>query len=836
MPNIFQEFRYALRGFRKSPVLAGAALLSLALGIGANTAIFSLTDQVLLRSLPVKDPGQLVLFSAEGRKSGFVETNYDDQYAFSYPMYCDFRDRAPALAGVVARFPMRLSMSSGDRTELVQGDLVSGTYFGVLGVGTVLGRPLTPADDRLGSPNEVAVLSYDLWKNRFAMAPSVLNQTLRLNGRTFTIVGVAQRGFKGIAAGESADLFVPITLQPRLTQMFDGLPNRRGYWLNIFAHLKPDVSRQQAESAVNVFWRPILEEEARDTPRASQKYRAEFVARHLALMPGARGISAVRDQASGPLIVLMSMAGLLLLIACANIANLLIARAAGRQKEIAIRLAIGAGRGRLLRQLLTEGVSLSLAGGLLGILAAYWTGDLLLGFLPASPSMRGLSAQPDTRVLLFALALSIVNGVVFGLAPAWETFRTNVAATLKEQAAGAMGSAAQVRFRKALVIAQVGLSLVLLIGAGLFARSLFNLKQIDPGFRPDHLIAFAVQPSLNGYDQARTLSLYDRLHDDIAALPQVRGVALAEIALLSGDIDMSGIIVPGYEPKEGERMSVRENYVGPDYFSSMGIPLMMGREITKQDGPNTPEVAVINEQFAQKYFGAQNPIGRRFHFQRTAKKDDPGIEVVGVVRDGKHADLREDPETFVYYPYVQHESIMRMNIYVRTAQDPSALGSTLRAAVHRADPDLPVFDMKTIDQQIDEDVFAERLVAVLSTFFGALATLLAAIGLYGVMAYTVSRRTREIGLRMALGAARREVLRMVMREVGLLALLGVAIALPTAFALSRLIQAQLYNVKGNDPAIFAIASVVIAAVAAAAGLVPAIRATRIDPMTALRNE
>ena len=834
MPDIFHEFLCALRGFRKSPVLAGAALLSLALGIGANTAIFSLTDQVLLRSLPVKDPRQLVLFSAEGRKSGFVETNYDDQYAFSYPMYCDFRDRAPALAGVVARFPMRLSMSSGDRTELVQGDLVSGTYFGVLGVGTVLGRPLTPADDRLGNPNEVVVLSYNLWKSRFAMATSVLNQTMRLNGRSMTIVGVAQAGFKGVAAGESADLFVPITLQPRLTQMFDGLPNRRGYWLNIFARLKPGVPRQQAESALNVFWRPILEEEARNTPRASQKYRQEFVARHLRLMPGARGISAVRDQASGPLIVLMSMAGLLLLIACANIANLLIARAAGRQKEIAIRLAIGAGRGRLLRQLLTEGVSLSLAGGLLGILSAYWTGDILLGFLPAAPSMRGLTAQPDTRVLLFALALSIVTGIVFGLAPAWETFRTNVSATLKEQAAGAMGSAAQVRFRKALVIAQVGLSLVLLIGAGLFARSLFNLKQIDPGFRPDHLIAFAVQPSLNGYDQARTLSLYDRLHDDLAALPQVRGVALAEIALLSGDVDMSGIMVPGYEPKEGERMSVRENFVGPNFFSSMGIPLVIGREITRQDGPNAPKVAVINEQFARKYFGAENPVGRRFH--TTAKKDDPGIEVVGVVRDGKHADLREDPETFVYYPYVQHDSIMRMNIYVRTSQDPLVLGIALRTAVRSADANLPVFDVKTIEQQIDEDVFAERLVAMLSTFFGALATLLAAIGLYAVMAYTVSRRTREIGLRMALGAARREVLGMVMREVGLLVLLGVAIALPAAFALSRLIQAQLYNVKGNDPATFAIASMLIAVVAAAAGLVPALRATWIDPMTALRNE
>jgi predicted permease len=834
MPSMFQEFRYALRGFRKSPILSGAALLSLALGIGANTAIFSLMDQVLLRSLPVRDPGELVLFSAPGRRSGFVETNYDDQYAFSYPMYCDFRDSAPTVAGVLARFPMRLSMSSGDRTELVQGDLVSGNYFTVLGVGTVLGRPLTPQDDRLGSPNAVAVLSYDLWKNRFGMDRSVLNQSLRINGRGMAIVGVAPPGFKGAAGGESADLFVPITLQSHLTQMFDGLPNRRGYWLNIFARLKAGVSRLQAESALNVFWRPILEEEARNTPRASQKYRAEFASRHLTLMPGARGISSVRDQAAGPLIVLMSMAGLLLLIACANIANLLIARAAGRQKEIAIRLAIGAGRVRLLRQLLIEGVTLSLAGAVLGILTAYWTGDLLLSFLPAGPSMRGLTSQPDSRALVFALGLSILTGVIFGLAPSWSTFRTNVAGSLKEQAAGAMGSTAQVRIRKALVIAQVGLALVLLIGAGLFARSLFNLKQIDPGFRTGNLLTFAVQPSLNGYDQARTQSFYERLHDAIAALPQVRGVALAEIAVLSGDVDMSGVSVPGYEPKEGERMSVRENFVGLGYFSSMGIPVLSGREITRQDGPNAPKVAVVNEQFARKYFGTESPIGRRFHLK--SGKDGPGVEIIGVVRDGKHADLREDPEPFAYYPYVQHESIMRMNFYVRASPHPAVLGATLREQVRRADPNLPVFDMKTIEEQIDEDMFAERLVAALATFFGGLATLLAAIGLYGVMAYTVSRRTREIGLRMALGAGRPEMLRMVMSEVGLLALLGVGIALPTAYALSRLIQAQLFNVKGSDPAIFVLATLLIAAVSAAAGLIPAVRASRIDPMTALRNE
>jgi predicted permease len=834
MPNFVREILYAVRGFGRTPVLAGAALLSLALGIGANTAIFSLTDQLLLRSLPVREPSQLVLFSAMGRKSGAIETSYDDQYAFSYPMYCDFRDRAPALAGVLARFPVRLSMSAGDRTELVQSELVSGTYFSVLGARTVLGRPLTPDDDRLGNPNDVAVIGYNLWKNRFGLSPTVLNQTLRLNGRSMTIVGVAQPGFHGAAAGESADIFVPITLQPRLTMMFDGLPNRRGYWLNILARLKPGVTRKQAESILNGFWRPILEEEARNTPRASLKFRQEFVARHLTLLPGGPGISSVRNQAAGPLIVLMSMAGLLLLIACANIASLLIARAAGRQKEIAIRIAIGAGRARLLRQLLAEGVTLSLAGGLLGIFMAYWAGDLLLGLLPADASMRGITAEPDTRVLLFALALSMVTGVIFGLAPAWETFRADVSRTLKEQAAGSMGGSAHVRFRKTLVIAQVGLSLVLLIGAGLFALSLFNLKQIDPGFRPTHLLTFAVQPSLNGYDQPRTLSLYGRLNDEIAALPAVRGVAMAEIALLTGDADMSGLSVPGYEPKEGERMSVSENFVGPGYPSAMGIPLLRGREITRQDGPDAPKVAVINEVFALKYFNGQDPVGRRFH--SSSASDDAGTEVVGVVKDGKHSDLREHPEPFVYFPYAQHRSVMRMNFYVRTSQDPVALESAMREEVRRADPNLPLFDMKTVEHQMDENVFAERLVAMLSIFFSALATLLAAIGLYGVMAYTVARRTREIGLRMALGAARGEVLRLVMGEVGVMAFLGVAVALPVAYALSRLIQGQLYNMKGGHPSIFVLASLAIVAVAAAAGLIPAWRATRIDPMTALRSD
>ena len=833
MTALFQDLRYALRGFLKTPVLTAAALLSLALGIGANTAIFSLTDRVLLRTLPVKNPEQIVLFTAPGPRSGSVETSYSDEVSFSYPMYGDFRDHAPALDGVLARFPMRLSMAWGDRTELVNGELATGNYFDVLGVTTSLGRALAPEDDRPGKTNPVVVLSYNFWKNRFGGTP-VLNQTVRLNGIALTVIGVAQPGFSGVAVGEAPDVFLPITLQPRMTKMFPGIPDRRSYWLNIFARVKPGTPREQAETILNGFWKPILEDELRQTPNSSAQFRQRFIKRHLNLTSGARGISAFRDQASGPLLVLIGMVGVLLLITCANIANLLIARAAGRRKEIAIRLAIGAGRGRLLRQLIVEGLSLSVAGGLLGLLVASWAGDLLLGFLPTDSSVTGLSASPDLRVLYFALALATITGVFFGLAPALDAWRMDVASSLKEQASSVAGSAPQVRLRHLLVTGQIGLSLVLLIGAGLFARSLFNLRQIDPGFRAGNILGFAVQPSLNGYDQTRIRSIYEQIRRSISAIPQVQGVAMGEIPLLANSNDTSSLLVPGYEPKESDVARTDENWIGAGYLSTMGIPLLSGREITAQDGPNSPLVAVVNEPFAQLYLEGRDPIGRRFSFGRN--KAAKQVEIVGVVRDTKHAGLREKRGPFAYLPYSQHDSIMGMTFYVRTLQDAATIGPSLRAIVREVDPNLPVFDMKTIDRQIDESMFADRLVAMLATFFGLLATLLSAIGLYGVMSYTVSRRTREIGLRMALGAARNEVLSMIMREVGVLALIGIAIAVPAAFAVSRLFESQLYGVKGNDPAVFTMATLALIAVAACAGLIPAFRATRIDPMHALRNE
>jgi predicted permease len=833
MGSFFQDLRYSLRGFRQSPIFTAVALLSIALGVGANTAIFSLMDQALLRSLPVKQPDRLVLFSCSGPRSGWIDTSYGSDYTFSYPLYRDFRDGTSVFDGVFARFPVRMSMSWRGQTDRIAGDLVSGNYFDVLGVHAAIGRTLTNDDDRTPDAHPLVVLSYGYWKRRFGADPGILNQVIQINNHPMTVVGVAQEGFRGVGVGEAPDVFVPMMMRAEMSPGRKDLGERRAMWLNIFARLKPGVPSQQAEAAVNTFWRPILEMEAQQMTGLRATSRARFVNSHLSLLPGDKGISGVPREFGVGLKLLMGMVGLLLLIACANVANLLIARATARQKEIGIRLALGAGRARIVRQLLVESIALSITGGALGIVVAEWTGDALLRFLPADPSTQGLSSQPDTRVLLFAFGLSLLTGVFFGLAPALQSARGGVAGTLKEQAANVMGGLMHLRFRRVMVISQMALSLVLLVGAGLFARSLFNVKNIDPGFRTDHLISFAIQPSLNGYDQARTRALFTQLHGNIAALPGVQATTMTTEALLAGDMDMTGIGVEGYEPKEDERMAANVNHVGPGFFATIGIPLLAGRDFTKADDANAPKVAVVNEPFARYFFGNQNPIGRHiWHTRETAKRP---IEIVGVVKESKHDDMREDPLKFVYFPYPQDE-VGRITFYTRTSQDPTAAAATLRRQVQRLDANLPIFNVMTMDQQIDQSIFTDRLVATLAAAFGVLATLLAAIGLYGVMAYMVVRRTREIGIRMALGAMPREVVTLVLREVALLAGVGIAIALAASLAMGRVIGSQLFGVSGRDPLVIASATVLLATVAALAGFVPAARAARVDPLIALRYE
>jgi predicted permease len=832
---MLSDFRYALRGFRKNPTFTAIAVLSLALGIGANTAIFSLMDRVMLRSLPVRNAGELVLLTANGPRRGMVETNYDDTYTFSYPMYRDFRDRGPAFAGVLAWYPARASLSLRGRTELVVTNLVTGNYFGVLGVGTVLGRPIAPEDARVPGASPVAVLSHSFWVQRFAGDPAVLNQTMMLNGQPMTLVGVAAPSFHGLAVGEEPAIFVPLTMYSLVLPGRKGfdMEERRAHWLNVVARLKPGVTLAAAESGMNGFWKPILQNELQLFSRTTPTFRQAFVSRHLSVTSAANGISVLRMTFGSPLTLLMVLVALVLLIACANVANLLVARAAGRQKEIAIRLAIGASRAGIVRQILVESLTLALAGGALGVLLAMWSGTLLLRLLPLDGTATAISSDPDLRILAFTTAISIACGILFGLVPALQATRPKIVPTLKDQGDAILAGGSHVRYRKVLVVAQVALSLLLLIGAGLFMQSLRNIRKLSPGFRTDHLLSFAVNPTLNGYDTTRAIALFDRLEERVGALPGVRSAAMTSTPILAGENWDSSITVPGREPLENE-FAPNVDTVSPGYFTALGATLLMGRDFTAADSAQAPRVAIVNQTFAQYYFGNGSPLGRTFYFTGDAAKTP--VAIVGVARDGKYADLRESKQRFAFCPYGQRYTAGPMTFYVRTAQGPDTLASAVRQAVREADANLPLFDMKTMEQQIDESVSSERIVSALSGVFGLLATLLAAIGLYGVMSFSVARRTREIGIRMALGAGRGSVLWLVLSEVAMLVGLGVAIAVPASFPLTKLARSMLYNVGPHDPWVLAGGAGVLITVALLAGYLPAARATRVDPLTALRHE
>jgi predicted permease len=567
----------------------------------------------------------------------------------------------------------------------------------------------------------------------------------------------------------------------------------------------------------------------------SERYRSAFLAKKLILHPGGRGASELRDESKKPLMVLMAMVGLVLLIACANVANLLLARASSRQREVAVRIALGASRARIVRQLLVECLVLAAAGGAAGLAVASWTGGLLVRALPFEAAPRVLSSEPDLRVALFALTLSAITALAFGLAPALQATRLDLAPTLKNEATSVMGGSAPFRFRKGLVVAQVALSLLLLIGAGLFTRSLMNLRQLDPGFQPEQLLTFRVDPSLNGYGVDRRIEVHERIRDELAAEPGVRSVSLADTPLMTDSNSSSTIKVDGYEAKEGENMNPNFNSVGPDFFRTLGLTLLSGRDFTDADVAGAQKVAVVNETFARYYYADKDPKGRRFGYGRDNDKKD--IEIVGVVKDGKAANLREEKIRFVYVPYRQQPEIVgSMTFYVRTSLDPGALAPRMRAAVARVDAALPVTGLKTMQAQIGESLFAERLVAALSACFGLLATLLAALGLYGVMSYAVSLRTREIGIRVALGANRRTVLGMVLKEVAVLAAIGVAVGLPSGYGLGRLIEAQLFGLTARDPLTFVVATLTLVVTALLAGYLPAARATRVHPMVALRYQ
>ena len=829
MNDIWRDIRFAVRSLRKTPGFLAVVILTLGLGIGANAAIFSLTDQILLRSLAVDDPSSLVLLDGPGAFMGRTM----NQMTFSYPMYKDFRDRNEVFAGVLARFPLALTAVWRGASERAHGDLVSGNYFDVLGVQPALGRLFNAADDRTPGGHPVAVLSYGYWQRKFGGDPLVLNQTITVNGHPLTIVGVADRKFTGIQIGRSVDIMVPIMMKAQMTPTWNDVDNRRSRWLNVMARLKPSVSRRQAESAMNVIFRQINEQEIKEIPGGSENFRKRFISKHLDLLPGSKGLSDLRREFSTPLIVLMSMVGVVLLISCANVANLLLARTTARQKEISLRLALGANRARILRQQFVESGLLALAGTSVGLMFAWWTGGMLIRALPGDPAARTLSSNPDARVIGFTLVVGATTALIFGMIPALQATRASVTSTLKEDAGSVAGGGRQARLRRTLVIGQVALSMLLLAGAGLFARSLYNLKTLDPGFRVENVFTFSVDPSLSGYEGERLTALYGRLQQELSTVPGVRSVSMSENGVLTGNDWVTTIRVDGYQAKESADMNPNTDGVGPRYFETMGISLIGGREFTDRDVKGAPRVAIVNEAMAKYFFGGSSALGRRFGFARGTATD---IEIVGVAKDVRSLELRSSARRYIYIPYTQDEDVTQLTYYVRAAQDSPAMTTALRQAVQRIDPNLPIFDMKSMRVQVDESLFVERMVAVLSVAFGALATLLAAIGLYGVMSYAVTRRTREIGIRMALGAERRRVLWLVLKEVAVMAAVGITGGLAAAFWLTRQVQAQLFGLTPTDPPTLMGAALLLSVIALAAGYFPARRATTIDPLVSLRTE
>ncbi len=846
LDTAFRDFKYSLRTLARTPGFTAIAILTLALGIGANTAIFTLLDQVLLRLLPVKNPQELVLLTMRGHHYG---SNWGGN-AISHPMFRDFRAHNDVFSDMFCRFPYSASLSFGGQAERIDMELVSGTYFSTLGLSPYLGRVLSPEDDRVPDGHPYIVLNYDYWKTRFSGDPGILGKTLTLNNYPMTVVGVLQPGFDGVELGRSPKLFVPIMMEKEVLvgNPDDMLKNRRNRWVNAFGRLKPGVTIEKAKASLQPFMHSMLEMEVKEAAfaHASTYDREQFLKCWIDVLPGSQGRSYTRQTLSTPLWVLMATTGLVLLIACANLANLLLVRGAARKKEMAIRLAMGATRGRIVAQLLIESLSLATFGALAGLALAYWADKALMAaYLPSDSGGLQISTSPDLRILLFTLAVTVLTGVVFGLVPALQTTKPNVAVTLKDEAAAVVGGG-HAGLRKSLVIAQVTLSLLLLIGAGLFVRSLGNLRNLGPGFPSQNLIGFEIDPSLSGYSVERMKVFYPQLSAALASIPGVQAVGLASNRILEDDEWDSSMTVEGYNPdKPGDRPEPYMNQVGPGYFATLGVPILEGRDFTPNDNREVkhspdvfgwvPTAIMVNETFVKKYCAGRNPIGLHAGFG-----SDPGtpidMEIIGVVKDIKYTNLRDEIPPQAYVPYLGSRYIGGMVIYVRTVADPNILMSAIRSKVRDMDSNLPIYAMRTTEVQINNSLATERMIASLSAVFGFLATLLAVIGLYGVMAYTVAQRTREVGIRMALGAAQGSVIWMIMREVLILVALGVAAGVPASLALTKLVQSQLFGLTPHDPATLGIATIALASIACAAGYIPAWRASRLDPMKALRYE
>ncbi|MGC2110602.1 MAG: ABC transporter permease [Candidatus Korobacteraceae bacterium] len=827
------DLRYALRQLRKSPAFTLVAVITLALGIGANTAIFTLLDQALIRSLPVSHPGQLVRLRYTGESPGHTNTyGGDDKDFFSYPMYRDLRDKNSVFSGLLANDEQTVGVQWNNRSDLAEAELVSGNYFQVLGLQPAMGRLLLPSDDQPNG-NAVAVLGFNYWKTKLGADPGAIGQSLLINAHPFTIVGVASPNFHSIVAGETPGIFVPLSSKNIVTPRWQDLEDRESHWLTIVGRLKPGESRQHAEAGLEPLWHAIRAEELKQFGYHSQRTRRLFLDEsHIQLLNSARGFSPLRDQLGTPLTIVMGMVGLLLLMACLNVSSLLLVRAAGRTREMSVRYALGAARSQIVRHLLGEGLLLGVLGGALGLAIAPAISGVLVHMIFTDPQSEvPLSTHPDLRILIFNFGVALGVSILFSLAPALRFLRPDLVDALKQQSGTASGG--QLRFRRISVGAQIGVSLLLLVASGLFVRTLYNLRSVDVGFVTDHVVSFGVNPRLAGYQAEQLQPLNRRVLDTLTALPGVRGVAATDDPDLADNDETGNISVAGYKEVEGEDMQVEEPWVTPEYFTTMSVPLIAGRAFRVQE---TTGVVLVNDSFARHYFGnAQNAIGRVIGFGSSTKaKFD--TEIIGVVGDTKHSAVRDPIRRTVYRPLLQSPELNHITYLVRTWQPPQAAEANIRSAMQQLDSKLALSYLHTMDEQISDGLASERLFALLSASFGVLAVMLAAIGLYGVLAYSTAQRTREIGIRMAMGAQRSNVVRLVLRDVVWIAGVSVLATLPLALLLARTLRSQLYGISASDPVTFVAGTLLVAAVAMLAGMLPARRAASVEPMQALRTE
>jgi predicted permease len=839
--SLASDLRYSLRILAKSPGFTAIAILSLALGVGANTAIFTLINQLMLEELPVRQPEQLVSFgeASGGGVTGTVSVGTGG--LFSYDFYRqiqkqhEFFQDISASASFTLPAGVRLQASSASPAAVAFFQMVSGNYFGVLGIQPALGRAILPSDEEAPGRNPVAVLSYHYWQSSLASDPSVVGRSITVDKIPFTVIGVAPPRFFGVNAdAQPPDLWLPLTMQKELMQSSSLLDAPALYWLHLMGRRNAGMNMSQAQdwfgAQVLRYMRDL--EGSRFTPARMQQIR------QIKLLPGARGGSNLREQYKQPLQVLMGVVVLVLLIACANLANFLLAKTISRERELSTRLALGSTRARIVGQILMETLFLSFSGGVLGLLLAFWGTRALIHFVVGGATYTVFDPRPDTHVLLFTFAICVLTGLLFGIAPAVRVSRTTVAPGLKANArtAAGAGGASSRAIAKLLLAAQVSLSLILLVGAGLFLRTLRNLEKENLGFESSKLLLVQFLPEAAGYLPPQLSSLYDNILQRIDALPGVRSATLSSVPVINPGQWGSPISLLGYTAKQDEAVDTLGNYVAPRYFETVGIPVLFGRPIGQQDTATSSKVVVVNQTFANDFFPGGNAIGRSFTI---ADPRVPGTwQIVGVARDARYSSAREAPQRTIYLPLVQIAGphIYAHSLQILTAGDPARVGEEVRRALAQIDPNLAVLKMETINQQVNHLMDQEQLISQLCTWFAALALLLTAIGLYGVMAYNVARRTHEIGVRMALGAQNRAVQWMILRESLFLLGIGVMIGVPATLAATRLVGSQLFGLTPTDPPTFVTAILAISLVALLAAYFPARRATRVDPMVALRDE